>query len=305
MPSFAEVYGIALPIAKKRWDLTPTIVGGSDDRADDGTLLSSQTVRKREWASTFVVGTEVEREAFRRLIEGDGLHVDFDDATGFSWSGLGPKTATSVTYNASGGKRGGRAIVGSSGVLEYALAKVVQQQDGDWAATKGWTVAVFKKLLTPDTGFDGTFKDHLATGNVVVVRGASANPAGVTQYKDGVAGSWNMGNWLSVDADGDVGIHGYSNAGAAAAYDYDELLVLPFALPPALLAAWATALATFRATYPVGRLPRVKLFGDCIASDTVPLEVRCRVSKSDIDPQFLGGGFAKNARVDDVTVRQV
>lgn len=303
--AFAEVYGIALPVAKKRWDLTPQVLGGSDDRADDGTLVSAQTVRKREWSTTFVVGTEVEREAFRRLVEGDGLHVDFDDASGFSFSGLGPKTATSVVYNASGGKRGGRAIVGSSGVLEYALAKVVQQQDGDWGATKGWTLAVFKKTSVGDGGDGTTFVDHLATGNVAVVRGAAANPAGVTQYRSGVAGSWSMGNWISVDADGDVGIHGYSNANVATGYDYDELLVLPFQLPATLMATWAAALATFRSTTAVGRLPRVKLFGDCIGSDAAPLEVRCRVTRIDNDPQFINGAFQKNARVDDVSVRTV
>jgi hypothetical protein len=71
------------------------------------------------------------------------------------------------------------------------------------------------------------------------------------------------------------------------------------------MTAWATALKSFRATEPIGRLPRVKLAGDCIASDKTTLEVRCRVVKTDIDPQFIGGGFAKNARIDDVTVRQV
>jgi hypothetical protein len=299
MAAFATVHGVTLPIAKKAWRLAPQILGGSDDRADDGTLVSGQTARKRDWDTSFHVGTEAEREAFRRLVEGDGLHVDFDDASGFAWSGLGPKTATSVTYDDAGGKRGGRAIIGSTGALEYALAEVMQQQDGSWGATKGWTLAVFKRV-------SGSWVDHLATGAVVVVRGESTNPTGVTQYQDGVAApTAGMGEWIDVADDGDVGIYGYDEDGAGAAFAYDELLVLPFSLPASTMATWAAQLAAYRASYAVGRLPRVQLGGECIASDGAPLEVRCRVTRIENEPMFLEGAYQKNARIDDVTVREV
>jgi hypothetical protein len=301
---FATLHGITLPIARNEWRLTPVLVGSADTRADSGELGGAETARKREWACSTPVGNQAEREALRRLMEGDGLHVDFDDASGFSRTGIGPATATSVTYSASGGKRGGRVSVGSTGALVYALAKKMRQPDGDWSAAKGWTVAVFKQLSMGDGGDGTTYFDHLATGNVVVTRGASANPAGVTQYRDGVAGSWNMGNWLSVSAAGEVGIHGYTNSGGGLAYLYDELLVLPFALPTALMATWAAALATFRASYACGALPRVKLAGDCIP-DAQPLEVRIRQDRQELEQMAFEGAWHNNSVRDEYTVRQV
>lgn len=304
MADFATVFGIRIPTTRNDWRQTPIIVGGGDDRVDSGVLGSGETTRKREWGTSLITGTQVEREAMRRLLEGDGLAVDFDDATGFSWSGLGPSLATGVTYSASGGKRGGRAILASAGALEYSLAQVMRQPDGAWSATRGWTIAVHKKLSVGDGGDGTTFHDHLATGSVAVVRGASANPAGVTQYRGGVAGSWAMGNWLAVTAGGVAGVYGYSNANVATAYDYDELVVLPWALPPAMMATWAANLATFRASYSVGRLPRVLLAGECIP-DPAPLEVRWRQVRSDLDQMAFEGAWNKTSTKDEYSVRQV
>ncbi len=300
---FATAFGITLPISRDKWVQTPVLVGeDDDDRADDGTLLTGETTRKREWDATAPVGSEVDREAFRRLLEGDGLHVDFDDATAFAWRGIGPKTV-GATFNVSGGVRGGRASLNSGGALEYALRRFMRQPGGSWDPTKGWTLAVFKKLTTADGGDDVTYVDHLATGSVVVARGASANPAGVTQYKNGVAGAWSMGRWLGLASNGDVGIHGYSNANAAAAYDYDELLVWPFALPPSLASSWAAQLAAFRVSSSMGQLPRVLLGGDCITEATLP--VRCRMTKAQGEQAMLNGSWASNARVDDLSIREV
>lgn len=295
---FAAVHGITLPIRREQWKLVPDIVGADDERADDGSLLTSETTRKRKWETGFTIGRLDEREALRRLVEGDGLHVDFNDASGYSFHGLGPKTSTSTTFSASGGKRGGKAAVGSAGVLEYAMANFSSEQDGlPWAATKGWTLCCFKFI-------SGVWRDLLATGSVVVTRGAAANPAGVTQFQDGVAGTYGMGHFIDVAADGDVGVHGYDAAGAAGAFDYDELLFLPFAFPSHLAATWAAQLAAFRSTSAAGRLPFVKLSGDCIP-DAQPLEVRWRVTQGEQRRVILDGAFRNNAREDVATVSQV
>lgn len=301
---FATLHGITLPIARNEWRMTPVLVGSADARADSGELGGAETTLKREWSCSTIVDSQATQEVIRRLMEGDGIHVDFDDASGFTRTGIGPSSATSVTYSASGGKRGGRASVGSTGALVYALAKKMRQRDGDWAPTKGWTVAVFKQLSLGDGGDGTTFFDHLATGNVAVVRGAAANPAGVTQYRSGVAGSYGMGNWLSVSAAGEVGIHGYTDSGGSLTYLYDELLVLPFALPTALMATWAAALATFRASYACGALPRVKLDGDCIP-DAQPLEVRIRQERQELEQMAFGGAWHNNSVRDEYVVRQV
>jgi hypothetical protein len=302
---FATAFGITLPFARNEWRQTPVRLGVSNGRADSGQLVTAETARKREWEATTIVGAQDEREAIRRLLEGDGLHVEFNDASGFSWHGIGPSTATSVTYSVSGGKRSGRVSVGAGGVLRYALANLMREPDGvAWAATKGWTVAVFKVLSVGDGGDGTTYVDHLATGSVAVVRGASANPVGVTQYKSGVAGSWSMGNWLEVSAAGEVAIHGYTNAGATGAYDFDELLVLPFALPSTVMATWAAALATFRSTTSMGRLPRVLLDGDCIP-DAAPLAVRCELTRSALEQMAFDGSWKSNSTRDTYTLRQV
>jgi hypothetical protein len=295
---FATAFGITLPFAKNKWRMDPVDVGAADERVDRGSLVRSRTARKREWSTSTTIGTQAERVALRRLLEGDGLHVDFDDASGFSFSGIGPKTSASCVFSSSSGKRGGKVQVGSTAVLEYGLAELMGQEDGAWAPTKGFTVAVHKFV-------SGSWRDYIATGSVVVTRGASSgNPVGVTQYENGLAGAHAMGNWLSVDADGDVGIHGYDAAGSGAAFDFDELLVWPFALPPSVMATWASALNTFRASRSVGRLPHVLLSGDCIL-DASPLEVTCRLEASELDQAAFDGAYHSTSTRDEYRIRQV
>lgn len=304
---FATCFGITLPFARNEWRQTPVRVGAGDGRVDSGVAVTSETVRKREWEAKTIVGPQAEREALRRILEGDGLHVDFNDASDFSWSGIGPSVAPASSFTTPGARGSGSnpcRIVASGGELRYALASHMRQPDGTWGATKGWTVAVFRRLEVADGGDGTTFVDHLATGSVAVVRGAAANPVGVTQYKSGVAGNWSMGNWLSVSAAGEVGIHGYSNAGVAGAYRYDELLVWPFALPSTVMATWAAAIATFRAAQSMGRLPRVLLHGDCIP-DASPLAVRCRLERSELEQMAFDGAWRNNSVRDTYSIRQV
>ncbi|HEY1097396.1 MAG TPA: hypothetical protein VGF99_00655, partial [Myxococcota bacterium] len=269
-----------------------------DDRADDGSLLTSEVTRKREWETSLVPGTDAERERLRRLVEGHGLAVDFADGSAFSWSGIGPKTSNG-TPSSSGGPRTGSYGLPGGGVLAYALARKMRQADRAWSPADGWTLAVFKRLSAADGGDDVTLVDHVATGNVAVVRGAAANPVGVTQYRSGVAGSWSMGRWIDVATNGDVSICGWSNANTPTAYTYAELVVWPFAIP----STWAQQLSTFRTGRAVGQLPRVSLGGDCV--DGAAVAVRCRMQRAELEQQMVDGAWAPNARRDDYSIRSV
>ena len=281
--------GITVATKSESFEEVADIAGLSDARGTDGGLATSDTVRKREFSIETVTATQANAEQLRRILEGDGQAWPFNN-TSLSAAGLGPQSGT-FTLSASGGKFAGRCTVGSGSVFEVALARRMKQLSGvAWAATLGWTLMAWKKLTAPDGGDGTTFFHQLATGSVVVTRGASANPASVTQYRNGVAGSYSMGNWIGVAADGDALISGHSNAGAAAAYDYSDFVVLPYTVT----AAQALALYNFTSSRAFPALPFVSLGGDALPT---PITARCRIKKIAQRRLILDGAFRNNAAV--------
>jgi hypothetical protein len=276
----------------------PEWSGAVDERADDGSLFTSETTRKRRWQLQTTPMVAEEGEALRRLVEREGFAVGFD--TAFALKGLAPTPASSWTRQATGGRfGGGRAAVTSGGRLEYALGtKLIPGRT--WSPTvDGWTIIVHKKLDT-DEGGDGTsYVHHLATGKTTFARNAAVNPPGVTQYRRGLPGSWSMGRWLHVEADGDVAVWGFDNANVAAAYDYDDLVVLPFAVT----ASWAAQLAAFGAAFAYPETPLLLLQGDAIPEPAGAL-VSGRVTSVQQRNMILQHRARNNARVLDLVLSE-
>jgi hypothetical protein len=301
--SFLEVLGIAVPVRKNSWPGKPLFVGQDVTRALDAALCEGRRRRVREWSGVKMVFLEPETaHALRALLEGQFLAVSFDDGT-HSFDGIEPAAGGSYTQSATDGKHGGRLSVSSNNHIAYALEDELGVPGG-WFPVKGWTVICWKRLTTTDDGIGGAgaYYHHIATGAVAVTQGASANPADVTQYRNGVAGSYSMGNWLQV-LDGEVRLYGKDNDGTNNAKDYDELLVLPFALPAAVADAWAASIYAFMDAHAVGRAPFVKIAGDCIP-DASPLEVRFRVTAEHNVNVWLAGTHYNNALELECDVRE-
>lgn len=286
---FVTINGVTVPVRRNSWPQKPLHVGAVRERGATGAFQETHVARKIEATGIKLVFQEpTTARAMRRFIDGEGFAARFDDHV-YSFGGEGPKAGGTYTQSASGGKYGGKVNVGAASYLEYALASVMKR-GATWAPTQGWTVMVWKKLSVLDGGDASTYHDHIATGSVAVVGGASANPAGVTQYKNGVAGNWSMGNWIDVASDGDVGIYGRSNTNGPVAYDYDDLVVLPFAVP----SSWIAGIAAFRAAQAWSRLPYVVCQGNVI-EESAGLEARMIVTDETPVNVRLNGTHYNNA----------
>jgi hypothetical protein len=206
----------------------PEVVGDVDERDVVGGLSSDEIVRKRRWSIEIRAQDAATAIAMRKLLEGE-FHAALMTANTYSARGEGPKAGGTYTYSATGGAfSGGKVNVASTSFIEYALASSIRRDGKTWAPTQGWTLSVRKKIA-------GNYVHYMATGIVPVTRGAAANPPGVSQWENGAGGSFDIGHWIDVATDGDVGVYGYDDTGAGAAFDYDDIVVWPFAMP----AAWA------------------------------------------------------------------
>lgn len=283
-----EVNGLRIPGAADTFEEVPDFVGEHSKRAIDGSYQESHVARSSTWTCKTVYTKPDVGTALTKWLGGDGHSFDFASSA-YSGKGLGPKSGSAYTRSASGGKHAARITVSSGGVFELALRRRMSIPEGWDPTTHGWTVFTWKKV-------GSSFTHYLATGAVVVTRGASGgNPAGVAQFEDGVAGSFAIGNWLSVGADGDVAIHGRANAGTNAATDYSGLVVLPYRVP----AEWVPSIHAFHDEREWPRLPRLHLSGDAFE---VPVSAHGRASKSAQRGIVLGGTHYNNARVIDVSL---
>lgn len=285
--------GITLP--SRGLSERPVFVGDLADRGVVGDFDENFVARKREFPTKLVAQTAALAIAFRKLLEGDGQSWRYDANT-FSFKGEGPSAGGVYTQSGAGGVLGGGKVnVGSGSFIPYSLASSLNVPSG-WAGAKGWSLLV-RKVLTIGDGGDGvTFQRFIATGAVTVTAG-TANPAGVTQYKNGAAGSFSMGAWMTIDGAGDgvVKLHGLSNAGASAAYDYCDFAFLPFALDP----TWIAGLDTFLQTNRYPRLKRGILSGSQI-EDSGGVEVHARCS--DLPRKVRAPGGVHDASFRELTV---
>jgi len=284
---FMTLNGVTVPVAADSFVDVYERTSPISVRSAGGVRLDSMQRNPATWSARTTIRSRDEINALRRLVDGHGHIWGFNDSSSLSSTGLAEDVGSVFTLNASGGKFGGRCTVSSGQAFYAALGE--RMFDRPWTSSRGWTIACFKKLAAGDGGDGSTYFHHVATGAVTVTRGASANPASVTQYRNGAAGSFSMGNWISVTTDGRIGIHGYSNANATAAYDYDELLVLPFVLP----STWAAGLYAFHNANAWPSIPRLRLGGDCVVT---PVDV---VGQSGAVAQHnvrLGGVHTSTAR---------
>lgn len=295
--SHLEINGITIPGAADSFEEEPDFIADVDERGANGGMLSSSGGRARTWTATTTPQTAAVGEALRSLIEGEGHAWEFTESL-YSFGGLGPSSYSGCSANASGGKHDGRLAITSGNRFEVTFTSRMRRRGGWDPTATGWTVLVWKQLSVGDGGDGTTYHHHIATGDVAVVRGAAANPAGVAQYLDGVAGNASMGNWLSVSAAGLIAVHAYDNAGSAGGYNFSDLVVLPFAMP----AAWAPQFFARLNAQRFARLPRIEVSGDAIPDGIV--EARGRVPNLKQRNVHLEGAHRNNARVLQLQLRE-
>ncbi len=273
--TFLKINGVTIPVAADSFEEESIAIGDIFNMGITGGGFGSQSATKRRWTFQTTPIERVEAEKFRQWIEGRQQVFPLADTASLSIikSGDGVSmTGSSLAYSTPG-KHDGYAQVGS-GTMASALMRNKLYLPNGWTPTTGWTHGVwsYRTIASDGTPADAWY-DYVATGAIEVTRGSAANPVGVTQYRDGVAGSYSWGNWSSVRNSGDlVGFGGYRAGGLAAAKNYEDFFFLPYEIP----STWIAELTTFRQSYTMGLAPVVKATGDWFV-ESDPINVICRV----------------------------
>lgn len=290
------VNGVTFPGEADSFAESPEWIGDVTGRSQSGALVESRTTRKRRWAVRSVFLQAAEAEAWRLMLEGDG-HYWRLATNAVSSKGLGASSGGTFSFATFTPPTGNTPCisVGAGSSVSWALGSVMGPR---WTPAAGFTLSVYRQDSTSSGDATSGFYRYLVTGSSAWALG-TANPAGVTQYRDGTAGTYGVGEWLELTANGNLSLHGKGNsAGASHAHSYAYLTALPFALP----SGWVASLNAYTDARRLAGLPwisenpRVVLAGDAIP-DTNGANVVARVQSLDQRNVVLGGAHRNNARV--------
>jgi hypothetical protein len=224
VPDLLTLNDIPIPVAADSFGEDAPQVIGEDVRAFDGSLRSTEIAVKRVWRGRTTPKLQLEREALRRLIRGEGDHFVFD-ADLYSDKGLlATYGGSAPTIVGSPAPKYGAGCVSVPNGSTLQVAGVIPS-----TAPLGWAVAVWR--------YNGASWDHylVTSAGEKWVNGARNDAASTT--------------WLGV-ASGTLSL-----SGDGAIRYYDDLVVLPFRIPT----SWASIIYGAGHAWPT--MPRLAAAG--------------------------------------------
>ncbi len=222
---------ITVPVSARGTEETLEVVG-DQSRAFDGSWLETRTSEKRRFALQTAVVAQVEGEAWKRLLEGQGHNWTFDTDRFSDGKGLGPSSGAAAGTITAGGKFGGFFMrLGAGDQIKWPTGF-------SNPTTNDYTILLYEDA-------DAT-QDRWAIKNIQGV---------VTKFLNGVStGAATV--FVSVDTSGDITI-----GDGVGAFDIDDLVFVPYAMPDLWLATGGGLDAPARA-FP--NLPALEADGDLL-----------------------------------------
>ncbi len=277
-----SINGITFATASDAVFDEPEFVGEIGERSVNGTFVGTEIVEKDVFRGRTVYALAATAEAWRSLINGDGHAFHFENNDAYSDKGLAPSAGTYTTPSGTA-KHGTRSLLVASGQsISYALAGKMGRPG--WTYADGWTFVGWKHE-------GSSFAHYIATGKAIAAAGVE-DPAGITQYEDGVAGTYGLGYWLDVLATDTVTLKGRDGANAGTNCYFDDFAFWPFEMP----AAWAPQLYTWHNANALPTQPRVIVAGD-VTERSAGVECRGRVTSITQGNARIDGAHRNNARI--------
>jgi hypothetical protein len=242
---------------------------GAVSRSYMGKLSGTRRAKVREWSCKTVLTAEADAVALEGLINGDGHVWSFDNDL-YSSKGLGPLAGYSVTVSAAGGRFLGHVEVGSGTNLSFNPVYDLVE----------YTLLVWKKEggVWYNYGIDDAGNQY--------ENGATHTPIGAD----------DVTNWFTFSS-GNFILHGKDLAGVNAAAPYDDLVIVPYRMP----------LAQIAAIYGLGAahssLPEISASGDVMPQTSAT--VIGELSEASFVQAMTGSGFASNVRALNFVLREV
>ena len=203
---------------------------GAKGPAGDGSLRVTRQTRKRDLSFTSVPLTSSVALAWEGLITGEGESWSFESSE-YGSKGTGPAAGGVYSVPIGGGKFGNcLRLPATTGLIQYP--KTLLNSAG---ALMGWTVMVWRN--------EAPYRHYIVRSDgAKFLNGVSS----------GIATAW----LTAASAPVSDGVQ-LTNTGGAAV-DYDDLVILPYAIPDTWAAVFGTATSAFSA------LPYVNATGDLV-----------------------------------------
>lgn len=257
-----------------------------EDRAVDGTLVSTRSYIKPKWELDTVVLSRAEADAWASVLLGRGETWKMKDLSGgtnhgYSSKGYAPTfvgTAAHTDFNQAAGFYAGtiydEKVVFSAG--EAAR----------------WTLTGQDSLIASDDNPQGDYTlvvwrlEAAVWEHWISRKRTVAGVTGITNWKDGVI----QGVEDNAAALAFLFVHasGYLQLGDAATDDdFSDMTALPIAIPT----SWAVPIFTYQKTVAAGgkfrpypKLPRLEAYGDLLSLPVTPRSVKANQVKSALIP---------------------
>lgn len=282
--AYLKINGIDVRIDKESVKLVFDEVGGKTERSAIGAPIASRNAKLRRWSMSTSFDTLAEIERLQKLIDGFGLAWSFDDSTKISSTGATPATAVSLS-SVTGKYGNGVRIASASNFGVNPQYRVGVHKAGGWVPSMGWTLMCWRWFTAAEAPSAGWYHVIL-TGSTTFNRAASANPSGVTQYRNGVAGSYDLGNAFSVRTSSPYcGPYGYLTTNVANLVDVDDLVFLPYEIT----ATWASAFYTLCSTRAWPKMPLVDVDGTMLTAN-----IAAKGEVNDSDERWQNGAMTRN-----------
>lgn len=216
MTAFA-IHGWAVDVADKSWEYTPELVGDVIRRGATANARATRRARKGSWSgATTILDPSDANPLFELLTSGHDVwsfDADVLSSKGYGWSATPTLDATNKKFGAS-------SMSAASGTSYQSL----------WAETTVRTVLYWRR---PNSGSFNHYALSLSGSSIVA------------KWKNGVTTAETVTNWFTANADGSFILKGKDDAGANSVAQYDDVVVLPFAVTQAQVTAWAAATAAW------------------------------------------------------------
>ena len=308
MPALT-INGITIPVRGDSFSEERIQIGDSFQRSVGGAMFSSKINSRRRFRFSTSPLSTTDAERIASLIEGNAHAWTFDFDLS-SMSGITNFTATGAALATSPASRDGTKNLGVPSTtgfevnLQDKFSSLGEQGFSPFSGD-GWTACFWRYCTAAADGVPSTGWYHfIVTGIVTVSRGVSANPAALTQYRDGVAGSFGSGNIVSMSSLGVFGVWGYQTvANVGSASNYDDLVVFPFRFTAAMASQFYTGAAGFA----VPIFPALVVAGDHVDRYATSEKAICygRVdSMSHINATMPGTTSKPNVKILEVTLEE-
>lgn len=311
MPALT-INGIAIPVRGDSFSEERVQIGDAFQRSTGGSIFSSKINSRRRFRFSTTPQDTLTAERLIGLIEGSAHAWTFDQDLS-SMSGITNYTATGAARSTSPASRDGTSNLGVPSTTGFEINfrdKFASLGSSGFlpglTTPDGWTTSFWRYCTAAADGTPTTGWYHfIVTSTTSFARGGAANPANTTQYRNGVAGSYGVGNILSMTSLGVFGIWGYQTlANVGSASNYDDLVVFPFQFTAAMALQYYNEANGFT----VPNFPALVVTGDHVnRNPSFSERVICygRVeSVKHINATVAGSTSKPNVKILDVTLEE-